>query len=626
MRPPRPALALLLGLAVAATLAPPVVAQTVERVEPAFWWAGMAHEELQIMLHGDDVGRSRVALAETPGVRLDRVVAVDSPDYLFLELTVGDGAGPGTLAFTLDGPGGTTTLDYELRARTRAPGTYAQGFSPEDVIYLMMPDRFANGDVANDEVAGMLEGVDRQNPNARQGGDFAGVLDHLGYIEDLGMTAIWFTPVFENDMTPEYGAYHGYAATDMYRVDRRFGSNDEFVALVDAVHGRGMKVIMDMIHNHIGDRHWWMADPPTPDWVHDLDRVGLTNYRTSAAIDPYASDVDRRGLVDGWFVTEMPDLNQDNDLLVQYLLQNTVWWIEHSGIDGIRMDTYPYPDKDYMARWAAYVLEAYPDFNIVGEAWMHNVPHEAYWQSGSPVSDGYDSNIENVTDFPLQAALLAAFNEPDGYETGLARLYLTLGQDFLYAQPSEMVGFLDNHDVPRAFSSLGEDPAALRMAYALLMTLPRIPQVYYGTELAMPDGDRAAGGDGYKRTPMTGGWPGDERSVFTAAGRTDLEAETHAYVRALTRWRRGAGVVHHGRTTQFVPDAGTYVVVRWDADDAVMTVVNKAADDRTLSLDRFAERLDGYASARDVVTGDAVALGETLTVPARTALVLELSR
>ena len=626
MRPPRPALPVLLGLAVLAALAPSAGAQTIERVEPAFWWAGMAHEELQILLYGEDVGRARATLAETPGVRLDRVVAVDSPDYLFLELTVDAEAEPGTLAFTLDGPDGTTTLDYELRARTRPPGTFAQGFSAKDVIYLMMPDRFANGDVANDEIAGMLEGVDRQDPNARQGGDFAGVLQNLDYIDDLGMTAIWFTPVFENDMTPEYGAYHGYAATDLYRVDRRFGTNDEFVALVDAVHDRGMTVIMDMIHNHIGDRHWWMDNPPTPDWVHDLSEVGLTNYRTSAVIDPYASDHDRRRLVDGWFVTEMPDLNQDNDLLVQYLLQNTVWWIEHSGIDGIRMDTYPYPDKDYMARWAAYVLEAYPDFNIVGEAWMHNVPHEAYWQSGSVVSGDYDSNIENVTDFPLQAALLGALNEPDGYETGLSRLYLTLGQDVLYAQPLEMVGFLDNHDLPRAVSSLGGDPAALRMAYALLMTLPRVPQVYYGTELALPDGDRAAGGDGYKRTPMRGGWPGDERSVFSAEGRTDLEAETHAYVRALTRWRRTADVVHHGQTTQFVPDDGVYVFFRWDADDAVMTVVNKAGEDRALDLDRFAERLDGYTTARDVVSGGAAPLGATLAVPARTALVLELGR
>lgn len=609
-------------------LAPLVVAaQTVERVEPAFWWAGMHHPELQVMLYGEDVGRARATLAETPGVTLDRAIAVENPNYLFLEVTVGPDAEPGTLAITLDGPDGVQTLGYELRPRTRAPGSYAQGFSSEDVIYLMMPDRFANGDTANDSIPGMLEGVDRGDPNARQGGDFAGVREHLDYIDDLGMTAIWFTPVFENDMTAEYGGYHGYAATDMYRVDRRFGTNEEFGALVDAVHQRGMTVIMDMIHNHIGDRHWWMADLPSRDWVHDLDRVGITNYRTSAAVDPYASEADRRALTDGWFVREMPDLDQDNPLLVQYLLQNTVWWIEHSGIDGIRMDTYPYPDPDYMARWAGYVREAYPDFNIVGEAWMHRVAHEAYWQSGSTLSGGYDSNLFNVTDFPMQGGLLGAFNQPDGWDTGLQGLYFALGQDRAYPAPSELVAFLDNHDIPRAVSILDGEDDALRMAYALLMTLPRIPQVYYGTELALPNGDLSAGGDGYKRTPMLGGWPGDERSVFTAEGRTAREAETFAFVRALTRWRRTAAVVHHGRTTQWVPENDTYALARWDEADAVMTVVNKAHEDRTLDLGRFAERTAGYATARDVVTGAVYDLRQpTLTVPARTALVLELGR
>ena len=616
-------LVFLLLLASAAAPAQPQI----ERVEPGFWWTGMAHDDLQILVYGEGIGRTRATLRPTPGVTLDRTTAVASPNYLFLHLTISDDAAPGPLTVTFEGPDGATTLDYELRARTRTPGSYAQGFSSEDVIYLMMPDRFANGDPANDEIAGMLEGVDRSNPNARQGGDFAGVREHLDYIADLGMTAIWFTPVFENDMTPEYGAYHGYAATDLYRVDRRFGTNDEFVALVDAVHARGMTVIMDMIHNHIGDRHWWMADLPSPDWVHSLAENGVTNYRTSAAVDPYASEFDRRALTDGWFVAEMPDLDQDNELLVQYLLQNTVWWIEHSGIDGIRMDTYPFPDPDYMARWAGYVREAYPDFNIVGEAWMHNVPHEAYWQSGSLASSDYDSNLENVTDFPMQGALLGAFNQPDGFTTGLAGLYLTLGQDLLYAQPSELVAFLDNHDIPRAVSILGGDDAALRMAYAVLMTLPRIPQVYYGTELAMPNGDVAAGGDGYKRTPMMGGWSGDPRSVFTAEGRTDHENETFDVVRALTRWRQKADVVHHGRTTQFVPENGTYVLFRWDEDDAVMTVVNRADEERRLGLARFAERLDGYATGRDVVTETTVDLtAETLAVPARTALVLELAR
>ncbi|WP_412069198.1 glycoside hydrolase family 13 protein [Rubrivirga sp. IMCC43871] len=597
-------------------LAPCVAfAQSVDRVEPAFWWAGMHHPELQVMLHGNGIGAARATLAPTPGVTLDRVVAVDSPNYLFLDLTITEAAQPGTLAFTLTGPDGMTTLDYELRARTREPGTYAQGFSSEDVIYLMMPDRFANGDPSNDTLPGLLEGADRSNPNARHGGDFAGVAQRLGYLDDLGMTAIWFTPIFENDMTPEYGAYHGYAATDMYATDPRFGTVDEFVGLVDAVHGRGLKVIMDMIHNHIGDRHWWMSDLPTPDWVHDWEAVGQTNYTGAAAIDPYASDADRRQLVDGWFVAEMPDLNQKNPLLAQYLVQNTVWWIEHTGVDGIRMDTYLYPDKDYMARWAAHVMAEYPTFNIVGESWVGNVPHEAYWQDGFGASgDGYDSDLPSVTDFPLAFA----FRDAPGGD--LFKVYETLAQDHTYPDPNALVTFFDNHDLSRAY---GQDLDALRMGLALQLTTRGIPQLYYGTEIAMPNGPQT-GGDGYKRLDMPGGWPGDARDAFTESGRTATEQAAFDAVRTLATWRQTATVVHHGRLTQFIPRDGVYVFFRWDADDTVMVVLNTAAEARALALDRFAERILDHTAGRDVLTGATVRLGETLAVPARTALVLEL--
>ena len=616
-----------------AALAAPLAAQTVDRVEPAFWWAGMHHPELQVLLYGEGVGRARAALAPYPGVTLDRVTAVGSPNYLFLDLTVGPEARPGTLTITLDGPDGAQTLDYELRARTRAPGSYAQGFSSEDVIYLMMPDRFANGDPANDAVAGLLEGADRQNPNARHGGDFAGVRERLGYLDDLGMTAIWFTPVFENDMTPAYGAYHGYAATDMYATDPRFGTTGEFAALVDAVHQREMKVIMDMIHNHVGDRHWWMADPPTPDWVHSWERYGQTNYTGPAAIDPYASEHDRDRLTNGWFVREMPDLNQKNELLARYLIQNTLWWIEHTGIDGIRMDTYLYPDKDYMARWARTVLEAYPDFNIVGESWVNSVPHEAYWQDGfAAPGDGYDSDLPSVTDFPLAFAMRGAFSGGSPYA-----VYETLAQDHVYPEPNQLVTFFDNHDLDRAYSD-ADDLSALKLGYAFQLTTRGIPQVYYGTEVALPNGPRT-GGDGFKRLDMPGGWPGDARSVFDPADRTDREAEAFAYVRALTRWRRTAGVVHHGRLTQFIPRDDVYVYVRWDDEDAVLVVLNASGAEHALALDRFAERLEGFETATDVVTGVTVSLAEgetaqedgtvgplwsTLAVPARTALVLEL--
>lgn len=616
-------------LALAALLFPfAALAQpSIERVEPGHWWTGMVHDDLQLLVYGEGIGHTRASLAPHPGVTLDRATQVESPNYLFLDLTLHDDAEAGTLAFSFSGPEGSTTLDYDLRERTRAAGSYAQGFGPEDVIYLMMPDRFANGDPSNDAVAGMLEGVDRSDPDARQGGDFAGVRRHIDYIADLGMTAIWFTPVFENDMTPEYGAYHGYAATDMYRVDRRFGSNDEFRALVDAVHDRGMTVIMDMIHNHVGDRHWWMDDLPSPDWVHSLERYGTTTYRVTTAVDPYAAEADRDAMEKAWFVTEMPDLDQTNPLLATYLIQNTIWWIEESGIDGIRMDTYPYPDKHYMARWAAHVLEEYPDFNIVGEAWMHRTAHTAYWQRGFGSSpDGYASPLPSVTDFPLQAAVYEAVMEDTGWTGGLNAFYLTLAQDFLYPDPSQLVAFLDNHDIARIFSHFGEDEAKLTMAYALLMTLPRTPQVYYGTEIAMTNGPRT-GSDGYRRSTMPGGWAGDERSVFTDEGRTEREARVFAYVRALTRWRREAAAVHHGETTQFLPRDGVYVLFRHTADEAVMTILNRNDAPHSLRLGRFAERLDGYSTGRDVVTGETVRVDtEAVEVPAQSALVLELAR
>lgn len=609
-------LALLATLAPLATLA--ASAQTIDRVEPAFWWTGMHHDNLQVLVYGDGIGASRVTLAPHAGVTLDAVTAVDSPNYLFLHLTIGDDARPGTLTFRFEHAGGQLRHEYELRERTRAPGSYAQGFSSEDVIYLMMPDRFANGDVTNDTIAGLLEGADRSNPNARHGGDFEGVAQRLGYIDDLGMTAIWFTPIFENDMTPEYGAYHGYAATDMYATDPRFGTMDEFVGLVDAVHQRGMKVIMDMIHNHIGDRHWWMADLPTPDWVHSWERYGQTNYTGPAAIDPYASEHDRDQLVNGWFVREMPDLNQTNELLAQYLVQNTVWWIEHTGVDGIRMDTYLYPDKAYMARWAEHVLAEYPTFNIVGESWVNHVPHEAYWQDDFAAHpDGYDSALPSVTDFPLAFAMRGAFTGGSPYQ-----IYETLAQDHVYPAPNLLVTFFDNHDLSRAYP---DDLSALALGYAFQMTTRGIPQVYYGTEVALPNGPQT-GGDGYKRLDMPGGWPGDDRSVFDAADRTDREAEAFAFVRALTRWRQSADVIHNGRLTQFIPRDDVYVYFRWDADETVMVVLNAAAEARTLDLARFRERILDHTTGTNVVTGETVRLGARVEVPAREAWVLELSR
>ena len=555
-------------------------APDIDRIDPPFWWVNMEHPTVELMVYGENIADARVRLDDYTGVSIERVTEVENPNYAFVRLHIANTADPGTLTLRFAHDDGTLTRSYELRDR-REPGTYAQGFSSEDVIYLMMPDRFANGYPANDSIPGMLEGVDRSDPNARHGGDFAGIREHLGYIDSLGMTAIWMTPIFENDMTPEYGAYHGYAATDMYRVDPRFGTNEQFRDLVDATHDRGMTVIMDMIHNHIGDQHWWMDDPPTDDWVHDFDTYGQTNYRGAVASDPYASEHDKEKLTNGWFVPSMPDLNQDNELLATYLIQNTLWWIESSGIDGIRMDTYLYPDKDYMARWATRLLEEYPSFNIVGESWVNTVPHEAYWQDNFQAHpDGYDSNLPSVTDFPMN---FASF-----------------------------------------FSQIDRDRAEFKMAYAFLMTTRGIPQVYYATELMQPMLD--VQGDGAKRPDMPGGWAEDERSIFTEEGRTERENEAHDYVTRLTTWREDADVVHHGDLTQFVPNDNVYVYFRHNDTETVMVVLNNAEDARELDLARFEERIDGFTTGRDVISGQSYTLDGTLTVSGKTPLVLELSR
>jgi glycosidase len=596
---------------------------SIDRIDPPFWWVGMEHNEVELMVYGDNIADARVELGDAPGVSLVRVTEVENPNYAFVRLRIGDAADPGPVPLRFRHDDGTITRSYELRAR-RNPGSYAQGFSSEDVIYLLMPDRFANGNPQNDSIPGLLEGVDRSDPNARHGGDFAGIQDHLGYIDDLGMTAIWMTPVFENDMPPSYGAYHGYAATDMYKVDPRFGSNEEFRDLVSTTHDRDMKVIMDMIHNHVGRQHWWMDDPPTDDWFHDQDTYGQTNYRGSAAVDPYASEHDRDKLVNGWFVPSMPDLNQDNELLATYLIQNTLWWIEYSGIDGIRMDTYLYADQAYMSRWTSRVLEEYPDFNIVGESWVNTVPHEAYWQDNFKAHpNGYDSNLPSVTDFPLHFAMREAFTQDFGWTSGLRRLYYTLAQDHIYPEPNKLVTFLDNHDTSRFFSAVGEDPAEFKLGYTFLMTTRGIPQVYYATELMQPMAD--VEGDGAKRPDMPGGWPNDDRSVFTEEDRTARENEAHDFVTALTTWREDADVVHHGELTHYVPRDNTYVYFRHDENDSVMVVLNNAGSSRDLGLDRFEERTRGYSRARDVISGRTYVLDDTLTVPAKTPLVLELS-
>ncbi len=593
---------------------------SVKIIDPPFWWAGMPVKELQLQLYVENLGDYKDEISY-PGIEITEQIKVDSPNYLFLYLTLSEDVPAGTVIINLSNGSHTIEIEYELKPRQESPGR--QGFDASDVIYLMMPDRFANGNPDNDSIEGMLEAADRNDPNMRQGGDIQGIMYNLDYIQELGMTAIWFTPVFENDMSPDYGAYHGYAATDLYKVDRRFGSNEEYKALVDSVHARGMKVIMDMIHNHVGDRHWWMDDLPTKDWVHDFDTYGQTNFRGIIVSDPYASQYDLDKLQKGWFVPEMPDLNQKNNLLSDYLIQNTLWWIEYSGIDGIRMDTYVYPDKEYMARWAKEVLAAYPGFNIVGEAWVEETAHAAYWQYDEPgQEDGYNSNLPSITDFPLSFAIRDALMQEFTWRTGLSYLHNVIAQDHLYTHPMGNVVFLDNHDTSRIFHFLNEDKALFKMAYAFLMTTRGIPQVYYGTELMMGHDD--VEGDEAWRQTMPGGWPDDERSVFTQDGRTDLENEIFDYVSALTNWRKTAVAIHEGRLIHFMPVDNVYVFFRVHRQQTIMVVMNANEDAATLSPDRYKEILAAFSVGKNVLDNTVLNVGRNFTVPAKTTSIFEL--
>lgn len=597
-------------------------AQNGLRVEPPFWYAKMPTESLQLMIYGENIGQYK-ADVQHKGITMIKQVSGDSPNYKFVYLEISPDVLPGTFNLTLSHGNETKTMAYELKPRVQELKRN-QGFSSEDVIYLLMPDRFANGNPNNDTVEGMLEPARRDDPSGRHGGDIKGVQDHLDYIKNLGMTAVWLTPVFENDQTPEYKAYHGYAATDMYKIDRRFGSNEEFVAFVKACHEKGLKVIMDMIHNHIGDQHWWMKDLPFKDWVHDHEVYGNTNYRGTIASDPYASKYDNNKLVKGWFVTEMPDLDQRNQQLADYLIQNTLWWIEYSGIDGIRMDTYLYPYQEYMARWAKEVLEVYPQFNIVGESWVETVAHESYWQQDKPgENDGYESHLPSVTDFQIHFAVRDAFNQGFGWESGIMKIYYALSQDRLYSDPMKNVIFLDNHDIGRIYSTLGENPKHLKMAYAFLLTTRGIPQVYYGTELAFKAGP-ASWGDGAKRAEMPGGWAGDSRSVFTKEGRTAEENDMHQFVTKLTNWRKTSDAVKNGKLLHFVPENNVYVYFRYTERERVMVIMNMNENESTISREKHLEMLRGFTFGMDVISGKNVDLTNNFKVPGKTTMVLTL--
>jgi len=589
------------------------------RIEPPFWYAGMKNSSLQLLINGPEIGKTLPSIGYE-GVLVKAVNYAESPNYIFLDLELSSTVQPGTFEIRFSQNGKNVhTVKYELRARK--PGSAdRKGFTSADVMYLLMPDRFANGDPSNDNVEGMLEKADRTDLNGRQGGDLKGISRHMDYIRDLGFTSVWINPVQENNQA-RY-SYHGYAISDFYKIDPRFGSNQDYVNLVDEFHSKGIKVVMDLIMNHCGSGHWWMKDLPFRDWVHQWPEFTRSNFRTSILLDPYRSGTDEKYLLQGWFDVNMPDLNQKNPFMAKYLIQNSIWWVEYSGLDGIRMDTYPYSYKDFMADWSQAIMTEYPNFNIVGEAWLTDPVSVSYWQKGAMTTPIYHSTLPCVMDFPMSESFNFVFKENDGWNTGILRLYDNLAHDFVYPDPNNVMTFIDNHDCSRMFTKVGEKIENYKLALAFLLTTRGIPQVYYGTEILMA-GHESAGHGGIRR-PFPGGWPGDERNAFLENGRTNAENDAFQFLHNLINWRKNIEVIHTGKLMHFLPENGVYVFFRYNEKESVMVIMNNSLGARKLDTERFSERLQGFKSGYDVISRKPVNNLRTIDIQAKTAMVIEL--
>ena len=613
-------------------------AVSVDRIEPTNWYVGMKDTSLQLMVYGKDVRNADVEI-NYPGVRIDSIARLDSPNYLLVYLNI-DGAKAGEMTLNFKQGKQSKKVKYELRDRAMA-GDKRIGFTNEDVLYMLMPDRFANGNPQNDVIKTMRDKTcDRNAPSLRHGGDLEGIRQHLDYFKELGVTTLWFTPVLEND-NPSDGkssSYHGYATTDYYKVDPRFGTNDEYKRLIDEAHQNGLKVVMDMIFNHCGYYHPWVADLPskdwlnTPEWLEDQakgNKDGIiktnekylqTNGKLTTVFDAYASKFDLRQTVDGWFVPTMPDLNQRNPHVLKYLIQNSEWWIETVGNDGIRMDTYPYADADAMALWMKTINNEYPNFNTVGEAWVTEPAYTAALQKDSKLSEK-NSHLKTVMDFAFFDRINQAKNEEtDDWFSGMNRVYNVFCYDYLYPNPKSVMAFVENHDTDR-FLGEGKDTVALKQAMALLLTINRIPQVYYGTEVLM-NGTKAIT-DGYVRCDYPGGWTGDKHNAFTAEGRTKAENDMFNWMSRLLHWRQGNEVITKGSQTQFCTHKGIYVIARQYNGKNVMTIINGKREANELDVKRYAEIIGNAEKAIDVTTGRNVIINHNIKLRPRQAMILE---
>ena len=591
----------------------------IEHVEPAFWWVNMQSTQLQLLVHGQNISKLTPEVV-SKHVILKRANKVDNPNYLFLDLIIPESARPESFNINFN-QGEQTVANYRYQLKSRNKVKAAEmSFSSKDVIYLITPDRFANGDSTNDTVLTLSESINRQDPNGRHGGDLKGILKHLNYIEDMGFTQLWLNPVIENAQD-EY-SYHGYSTTDFYNIDARFGDNAQYRELSSKALEKEIGLIKDVVLNHSGTGHWWHNDLPTDDWYNNQGNTYQgTNHKRESLHDPYAVTSDKTSFSQGWFVPSMPDLNQKNPYLANYLIQNTLWWIEYANLSGLRVDTYSYSDKAFLTQWTKRITEEFPYINIVGEEWTTNPAIVSYWQKDKQTHDGYQSYLPSVMDFPLQDSLVNALNNKESWNTGLNQLYQMLANDFMYPAPDNLVTFVDNHDMSRVFTQLNNDYALFKVAMTFLMTTRGIPQVFYGTEILMSNPGTTD--HGVIRTDYPGGWQGDSKSAFSGKGLTAQQKDAQKFMQKLMNWRKNTPAIHHGKLKHYAPENGIYVYFRYDKFNKYMIIINKNDEVAEINTADYREMLGQAKTLNNVLTKQSIAITNNMVMPAKTALIFE---
>ena len=612
-------------------------AEQVTRVEPLSWWTGMKMP-LQLLVQGENISECNVAVEGGKGVSVENVIKADSPNYLFVDVKIAADAQPGTYYIVFSKDGESFKYPYEIAAR-KDGSAERTSFTTADMIYLIMPDRFANGDPSNDSVEGMPDKADRSKPFGRHGGDIQGIINNLDYIKELGATAIWCTPLLEDNLPVT--TYHGYACTDYYHIDGRFGDNDLFKTYVQKAHEKDLKIIMDIVPNHAGSGHWWMTDVPFKDWYHVFDTYTGSNIVFSTNMDPNASKKDLYIQESGWFDVSMVDMNLDNPFLLKYFQQWAIWWIEWADLDGFRVDTYPYNEKDPMSEWCAAVMNEYPNFNIVGECWTASIPQLAYWQGGNANKDGFDSNLKSIMDFPLHDAMRAGLNEDNpGWGEGILRVYDILSHDFVYHDLSNMMIFPGNHDTARLGDVLRKNPNRVKIAMAMMATMRGYPQIFAGDELMFVSNNlRDAGDHGGLRVDFPGGWEGDEMNLFTSEGRAKAAkntdglavpqgqaAELFDFVSHLFQWRKTKDVIHNGKTMHFMTRDNTYGYFRYDDDDVVFVYINNSLEPKNIPWTYYKEIAEDLTGGVNVMTGEPCEVSDATVVEPQSVLIVEYKK